>query len=165
MGAQLPALFVLGAEAVAHQFGPDFARRAVLRDLFEEIVMRIEEEAEAGSETIHGKAAFERPIDIFDAVAQSECQLLHGGGSSFANMIAADGNRIETRNALGGIFDNVSHQAHGGSRRKNVFLLRDVFLEDVVLQGARHARPIHALLFADREIHGPQNGRGRIDGH
>src|ERR1039457_4039331 len=43
------------------------------------------------------------------------------------------------------VIDNISYQAHGRARGENVFLLRDVFLEDVVLQGARHARPIHAL--------------------
>ncbi len=118
-----------------------------------------------GAKLSTGRPRSMRPVDIFDAVAQGERELLNGGGSGLANVIAADGDRIEARHALGGVFDDVGHQAHGRARRVDVFLLRDVLLENVVLQRARHARPIDALLLADGEIHGPDDGRGRVDGH
>ena len=62
-------------------------------------------------------------------------------------------------------FEGVDHQPHRRLRRIDVFLLRDVFLEDVVLQRAGEFLPVGALLFRDRQIHGPDDRRGRIDGH
>ena len=61
--------------------------------------------------------------------------------------------------------DGIGDQPHGRPRRKDVFLLRDVFLEDVVLQSSREAAPIDTLLLRHRQVHGPQNRGGRIDGH
>ncbi len=62
-------------------------------------------------------------------------------------------------------FKRVDHQAHRRLGRIDVFLLRDVFLEDVVLQRPGEVLPIDALFFGDGQIHGPQDRGGRIDGH
>src|SRR5205814_2092597 len=94
--AQFEAALAARAVTVAHHMGPDLAGGAVLGDLFEEIAVRVEEEAEAGRELVNCEPAFERPIHIFDAVAQGEGELLHGGGTSFPNVITADGNGIES---------------------------------------------------------------------
>src|SRR5260370_15755236 len=68
--AQLPTALVLGAETVAHRFRPEFARRSILGDLFEEIAMRVEKETEPRRETVHRQAPRERPINLLDAVAR-----------------------------------------------------------------------------------------------
>jgi len=80
-------------------------------------------------------------------------------------VIAADGNRIELRGVLYAEFERVNDQAHGRFGRVDVFLLRDIFLKDVVLQRAGEFFPIRALLFGNREIHRPDDGGGRVDGH
>src|SRR5258708_38561678 len=105
VSAQLPTALVLGAETVAHRFRPDFAGRAVLGDLFEEIAMRVEKEAEPRCETVDRQASFERPIDVLDTVAQGERKFLDRGRAGLANMITADRNRIEARNTLRAVFD------------------------------------------------------------
>ena len=43
----------LGAETIAHYFGPNFTRRAVFGNLLEKIVVSVEKEAEARSEAVH----------------------------------------------------------------------------------------------------------------
>ena len=50
-----------------------------------------------GANSSTGQAALERPVDVLDAVAQRERQFLHRGRSGFADVIAADRNRIEAR--------------------------------------------------------------------
>ena len=52
-----------------------------------------------------------------------------------------------------------------GRGRINVFLLRDVFLENVVLDGAGNLLPVGALLFRHDQIHRPEHAGRRIDGH
>ena len=116
-------------------------------------------------EIVDVHAAAHAPFDVFDAVAQGERQFLNGGGAGFANVIAADGDGIEFRRVLRAELERVDHQPHGRLGRIDVFLLRDVFLEDVVLQRAGEFLPVGALLFGDGQIHGPDDGGGRIDGH
>ena len=80
-------------------------------------------------------------------------------------MISANGNRVEFRCEVRTKLEGVDHQAHGRSGRIDVFLLRDVFLQDVVLNCPRNFLPIGALLLRDHEIHCPQYRGRRIDGH
>src|SRR5208283_3642761 len=97
--------------------------------------------------------------------AKGEGEFLDGGGACFADVVAADGDDIEFGCVLHAELEGVDHQAHGGFGRVDVFLLRDVFLEDVVLQRAGDFLPVGALLFGDGEVHGPNDGGGGVDGH
>ena len=163
--AHQPGALVLGAEALLHQAIPDFARGAVLGNLLEEIVVRVEEEAEARAELVDIEPAAPRPLHVLDAVVDGECQLLQRGRAGLANVIAADGNGVEARRELGAELEGVDHQPHRRRRRIDVFLLRDVFLQDVVLDGAGNLLPVRALLLGDRQIHRPQDRCRRVDGH
>ena len=156
---------VLRAEAVFHQAIPDLARGAVLRDLFEEIVVRVEEEAEARPEVVDVEAAAARPLDVFDAVVDRESEFLQRGRSGFANVVAADRDGVEARRKFRSELEGVDHQAHRGRGRIDVFLLRDVFLQNVVLDGAGNLLPVGALLFRHHQIHRPEHAGRRIDGH
>ena len=80
-------------------------------------------------------------------------------------MVSADGDRIEARRELGTELERVHDQPHRRRGRINVFLLRDVFLKNVVLNGAGNLLPVRALLFGYDQIHGPKHRGGRIDGH
>ncbi len=90
MEAQLQTALILGAVAIPHGLRPDLARRAILRDLFEEIVMRVEEETKPWREGIYRKPALDGPIDVFESVAQRERQLLHRRRSGFADVVTGD---------------------------------------------------------------------------
>ena len=68
-------------------------------------------------------------------------------------------------NVLRAELDRIHHQAHGRLGREDVFLLGDVFLEDVVLSGAAQLVRAHTLLLGGGDVHGPDDGRGRVDRH
>ncbi len=77
--AKQPTALVLRFETVLHYLIPDLASGAVFCNLFKEVVVGVEEEAEARAEVIHVEAAPLGPFHIFDAVIQSESQLLQRG--------------------------------------------------------------------------------------
>src|ERR1700678_1871801 len=87
----------LRAKAIFHEPIPDLPRGAVLGDLFEKVVVRVEEEAKTRSKIIDVESSTLSPFDIFDSVVNGESQFLQRGRSRLANVIAADGNRIESR--------------------------------------------------------------------
>src|SRR5215469_10713346 len=165
METKRPGARIFRVEAFAHDFVPDAARGAVLGDFLEEVAVGVEEKGEMRSEIVDVEAAANGPVDIFDSVAKSEGEFLNGGGTGFADVIAADGDDVEFGSLLGAEFESVDDEAHGRARRVDVFLLRDVFLEDVVLNCAADVFPVRALLFSDGEVHRPDDGGGRIDGH
>ena len=165
METQRPRALVLRAEAFSHRLVPDAARGPILRDFLEEIAVRVEEEGKPWRKIVHIHSTAHTVIDIFDSVAQRERKFLNRGRTSFADVITADGNRIEFRRVLRAEFESIDHQPHRRFRRIDVLLLRDIFLENVVLQSTGDFLPIGALLFRDRQIHRPDHRRRRIDRH
>ncbi len=155
-----PSALIPGAEAVFHQAIPDLARGSVLGDLFEKVVVRVEEEAEARAELVDVQATAARPLDVLDAIINREREFLKGGRTGFTDVVSADGNGVETRREARSEFESVDDQAHRGRGGIDVFLLRDVFLQDVVLDGAGNLLPVGSLLFRDHQIHGPQDRGG-----
>src|SRR5208337_4348590 len=103
-----------GFVPLGHRFVPDPASGAVLGDFLEEIVVGVEEEGELRDELVHGEAAADAPFDVFHAVAEGEGEFLDGGGTSFADVIAADGDNIEFGGVLHAELEGVYDQAHGG---------------------------------------------------
>jgi hypothetical protein len=59
------------AEALAHDPRPQPPRRAELRDLLEEVGVRVEEEGDAPSERLEGEAARERRVAVRDRVREA----------------------------------------------------------------------------------------------
>src|SRR5207245_8273730 len=74
--AQTPGPRVLGAERVAHLARPDATRRAVLRELLEEIVVGVEEKRKAGREVVDLQTAVDPPADVLHAVREGEREFL-----------------------------------------------------------------------------------------
>src|ERR1022692_4210311 len=106
--------------------------------------MSVEEKAEARTEIVHIEAPPPRPLYILDAVVQRERQLLQGSRTGFANVVAADGNGVEAGRELRSELKGVDHQPHRRRGRIDVFLLRDVFLENVVLDRSGNLFPVRA---------------------
>src|SRR3954447_3417941 len=137
-----PRTCLLGAEAVLHQAIPDFARRTVLRDLFEEVVMRVEEEAETRTKFVDVESAPSRPFDVFHAVIDREREFLQRSGTGFTNVISADRNGVEARRELRTELERVDDESHRRRGRIDVLLLRNIFLQDVVLDRSGNLVPI-----------------------
>src|SRR5205814_6591589 len=125
MKAHEPSALILVAKAVLHHPIPDFSRGAILGNLFEKVIMSVEEKAQARAEVVHIEPATARPLHILDAVIECECQLLQSSRASLANVISADGNRVEAGSELCAEFEGVNDQRHRWRERIDVFLLCD----------------------------------------
>src|SRR5262249_60432651 len=121
MEAHQPGALLPGAEAVFHQAVPDLSRRAELGDLLKEIAVRVEEEAQAGPEFVHVKPAAPGPLHVFHAVIDGEGQLLQRGRAGLADVVSADGDRVEFGGEFGAELKSIDYQAHGSSSRIEEF--------------------------------------------
>ena len=63
--------------------------------------MRVKEEGQPRREVVHIEALPFRPFHILDAVVQREGEFLKRGRAGYADVIAADGNRVPVGNVLG----------------------------------------------------------------
>ncbi len=72
--AQLPALAVFGAEPLAHDLRPQPPRGAELGDLFEEVVVGVEEEGELRREVVDCQPGVDRRLHVGDGVGQGEAR-------------------------------------------------------------------------------------------
>src|SRR5205807_4804035 len=90
--AQLECALAPRAEALAHHARPDASRGAVLRNLLEKVVVRVEEERDARDELVNVQTRVYAPLDVLDAVAQCEGEFLQRGRARLAYVVAAHGN-------------------------------------------------------------------------
>ena len=130
---QLPRTFASRAEPIAHRVRPDLPRRAVLRDLLEEIAVRVEKERDLRDEPIDVQPGVDAPLHVLEAVAQREGELLQRRRARLADVVAAHGNGVPLRRFRRAEAEDVGDDPHRRPRREDVFLLRDEFLQDVVL--------------------------------
>ena len=160
-----PRARALRAEALSHRPRPDAARCAVLRDLLEEVEVRVEEERQARRELVDVEAALDRPFNVGEAVRERERELLCGVRPCFPDVVARDRDRMPERHLSRAELDHVGDEPHRRLGREDVLLLRDVLLEDVRLD--RPAQPLarDALLLADARVEREQDRRGRVDRH
>ena len=128
MEAHQPRARILCAEAVPHQSIPNLACSPVLRDLLEEIIVRVEKEAQPWPKLIHFQTPPPRPLHVLHAVIDRECEFLQGGRARLADVVSADGDRVKPRSEFRSELERVHHQTHAGCRRVDVFLLCDVLL-------------------------------------
>ena len=163
--AQHPRARILRLEVLAHDARPHAARGAELRDFFQKIAVRIEEERQPRSELVDVEAGLDRRFDIGHAVAERECDFLHGGRSGFAHVVAGDRNRVPLGHVLVGPGKHVGDDAHGLLRRINISPARDVLLQHVVLHGAGKLADVAALPPRHGDVQRQQNRCRRIDGH
>jgi hypothetical protein len=152
-------------EAIAHHPGPDTSRRAQLGDFFEEIVVNVEEKRQARGKTVDVEAVVNCCLDVLNAVGECEGQLLQRRRAGFTNVIAADRDGVPARHVLRPVLEGIDDQLGARARRKDVLLLRDVLLQDVVLKRAPDLLPRRAVLLRDREVHRERDRRRRVDRH
>ena len=127
--------------------------------------MRREEEGELRREALDVEATSDGRVDVRDRVGEGEGELLHRVGSGLADVIAADRDRVPARQLIGGVGDEIGREAHRRTRREDVRAARDVFLEDVVLRRSADSFGADPLPLPDRDVHGEQDRRRRVDGH
>ncbi len=163
--AHKPAARILRAVLVAHLRRPDPARGAVLRDLLEEVEMRVEEEGQSRRERVDVEAALEARLDEREPVGQGERKLLRGVRAGLADVVSGDRDRVHERHVLGAPLDHVDDEPHRRVRREDPLLLRDVLLEDVRLDGSTERCERHSLLLADARVEREQHRGRAVDRH
>ena len=104
-------------------------------------------------------------LDVRDAVRQRECDLLHGGRAGLADVVSAHGNRVPLRQLPLAEREDVGHEPKRRLRRINERAARQILLEDVVLHRARQFRAVDAVTIGDRDVHGEQDDRRRVNRH
>ena len=144
---------------------PDATCRAVFGNLLEKVAVRVEEKRKLRRKLVDFQSAAQSPFDVLHPVAQRKRQFLNRRRTRLANVIPADRNRIELRRILHAKLEGINHQPHRRLGRVDVFLLRDVLLQDVVLQRAGNFLPVGALFFRNGQIHRPNYSRWRINRH
>src|ERR1044072_9655730 len=72
---QEPRARVLRPVALAQLLGPDPARGAILRDLFEEVDVRVEEEGKPGSEVVDVEPALDAGLELGEPAGEREGEL------------------------------------------------------------------------------------------
>ena len=165
MEAQLVGAAVGGAKGIAHFLGPDAAGGPELADLLEEVVVHVEEEAEARGEVVDAQPPLLGVANVLEPVCQGEGQFLYGVGAGLPDVVAADADGIPARHVAGAEFHGVGNQPHGGAGWEDVLVLGYVFFENVVLDSAANLVQRSSLLLGQRQVHGPDDGGGGVDGH
>ena len=145
--------------ALAHLPRPDTPRGAVLRDLLEEVHVRVEEEREPRREVVDVEPPLTTGVDVREAVREGERELLRRGRAGLADVVAGDRDRVHARQLARAVLDHVHHEPHRGLGREDVLLLRDVLLEDVRLHGASELVARNALCVADADVEREQHRR------
>ena len=158
-------LRVRRAEPLAHDPRPQPPCRAELRDLLEEVVVRVEEEGQARTEVVGRQAGSDRRGAVGDAVGEREGKLLHCSRSGLADVVAGDRDRVPGRDPLRAVREQIGRQPHRRARREDVVPARDVLLEDVVLHGAAKRGARHTVLLRHQLVQQQQQRRRCVDRH
>src|SRR5207248_8399253 len=110
------------AVAVAHPTRPDAPRGAVLRDLLEEVDVRVEEERETRRERVDVQTGMTTELDVREPVGDGERQLLRRGRTGLANVVSGDRDRVPAGHLSGAERDRVTHEPQRRSRREDELL-------------------------------------------
>ena len=155
----------LRSSHVGHDPRPESAGGAKLGDLFQEVVVRREEEAEAGGEVVQPQAGGECATDVLQPVRQREGDLLRRGRSSFPHVVAADRDRIPLRHFGGAEREEVRDEAQAGFHGINVGSACHELFEDVVLYGTAKRSSRRAALVGQCHVKRQKDRSRGVDRH
>ena len=127
--------------------------------------MGVEEERQLGGKILQRQSGPQGSLHVGDGIGEGEGQLLGRGAAGLAHVVTGNRDRVPGGHLGSAIGEDVRDQPHGGAGWKDVRAAGDVFLEDVVLNGAAQPGGIDTLLLGGGDIHGQQDGRRGIDGH
>ena len=150
--AQHQGARVFSAKAVPHDSGPHSPGGPEFSHFFKQIVLGDEKEGHSGRKAVHIQPSCYGRLQVGNCVGKSERQLLDGRCASFPHVVAADADGVPAGHFFGAILEDIHHQAHGRSGRVGVGPPGDVFLKNVVLQGAVYFIRRDALAFGCRNV-------------
>ena len=164
MGTQCHGFRILSAEAL-QDLRPQYTGRTHLRNFHEVVLAHIPEEGQTFCEGVNFQAGFFTGTDVFHAVGQRVTQFQVAGRAAFLNVVTGNGNGVELRHVVGGVFENVADDTHGHIRRIDVGVTNHEFLQNIVLNGTGHDLLIYALFFTGYDEEGQDRKYGAVHGH
>ena len=145
-------------ESVLHQRRPQSSGRPEFGCLFEQVIVRIPEKREPWRKLAHIESCRNGRFDIRDAIGNGERDLLRRGRAGFADVVAADRNRVPVGKLGIAIRKQICHKTHRGLRRVDIGPPGDVLLENVVLHRAADLLRGDSLFFGHQLIQQQQDG-------
>ncbi len=127
--------------------------------------MGVEEEGKAWGKLVHVQTPLDASLHVLEAIGQSESQFLDGCRPGLADVVAGDADGVPPGQVLGAELEGVHDKAHGGSGGEEPRFLGDVFLEDVILDGATQLFHRDAPLLSGHDVHGPDHCCRAVDSH
>ena len=164
MGAEGHGFRVLGAEALQN-LRPQHSGSPHLGHFHEIVLALVPEEGEALGKGIYRKSCLFAAADVFHAVSQGVAQFQVTGGAAFLDVVAGNGNGVEFRHILGGVFENITDDTHGHGRRVDVGVADHEFLQNIVLDGALENLPVYPLFNAGTDEEGQNREHRAVHGH
>ena len=164
VGTEGQGLGILGIEGL-DDLRPEDTGGPHLGHFHEVVLADGPEEAQTGSELVHGQARVHAGAEVLPAIGQGVRHLDVGGGAGLLHMVARDGDTVELGHVLGGIGEDVADDPHGRGGGIDVGVADHELLEDVVLDGAGQQLLIHALLFARHDVEGEDGEHRAVHGH
>src|SRR5262245_12734074 len=110
---------VAGLKSFRHNPRPQSACGPKLCDLFQKLIMRIEEECYARGELIDVEPAVNGRLHVSDRISESKGDFLRGGRTGFANVITGDRYGVPARGIARAISKDIRHYSEALSRRIN----------------------------------------------
>src|SRR5687768_1819314 len=110
METQRQGAWVARLETFAHDACPQTTRRAKLRNLFEQVVVRVEKERYARGKLVHLESGVQRGLDISNSICQGESNLLNGGRAGLTNVITTDRDCVPVSRFARAKSESVGHQ-------------------------------------------------------
>ncbi len=99
------------AVAVAQPARPDPAGGAELRDLLEQVDVRVEEERQPRGEDVDVQPPRQTELDVGEAVGEGERQLLRGRGTGLTDVVPGHRDRLEAGHLGGAVLEQVPDQS------------------------------------------------------
>jgi len=124
---------------------------------------RGEVERQARPERVEGEPPVREVLAVAHGGDHRERQLLDGGASGFASVVAGYRDRVESRQATGSELHGVAGQPHRRTGREDEGLPREELLQDVVLKRARQGIEGDGLPLRRDKVHREDDGRRRVD--
>ena len=96
---------------------------------------------------------------------EREGELLLGRRAGLLQVVAADVHRVPLRHRAVAVLGDVGDELQRGLGREDVGAAGEVFLDDVVLDGALELGEVGALLLGGGDVEGEEPGGGGVDRH
>ena len=134
-------------------------------NLFEEVIVHVEEKGESRREGVHIEAGLHGRIHIGESVVECKREFLNGCRACLPDVVPADADRMPLGDLSGTVGDCIDDDRDVRFGREEPLLLRDIFFQNIVLNRAAESVERDAAFFCHGQIHGKEYRGRSVDRH